>query len=160
LRVRWHRAVVRVIGRLPEIDLFEIGLPHIQLVDGANDRAILEINAEGLRIHLQPRHIGADELPKRVEIAGPRLGVDAFMNPPRGVDHLERVVEANAQAAECQGNNVWIDREFAEFSGIVERDFLSVLALDKNWALARRFWRRIPLNSGGKFPKDSRRIWG
>jgi len=30
------------------------------------------------RVHLQPRYIGADELPKRVEIAGPRLDVDAF----------------------------------------------------------------------------------
>ena len=76
LRGLWHR--------------FEIGLPHIQLVDGANDRAILEINAEGLRIHLQPRHIGADELPKRVEIAGPRLGIDAFMNLARCIDRLEK----------------------------------------------------------------------
>lgn len=30
LRFLWHLAVVTVIGRLPEIDLFEIGLPHIQ----------------------------------------------------------------------------------------------------------------------------------
>ena len=148
LRVRRYRAVVIVIVRLPKIDLFEIGPPHIQLVDGADDRAILEFNAEEIRIHLQLRHISADELPKRVEIAGPRLGVDAFVNLPRGIDHLERMVEANAQAGECQANNVWIDGEFAEFSGVIERDFLSVLALDKNWAWERRFWRRIPLNSG------------
>jgi len=46
LRVLWHLAVVAVIGGQSEIDLFEIGLPHIQLVDGAGDRSILEINAE------------------------------------------------------------------------------------------------------------------
>jgi hypothetical protein len=38
LRCHWHRAVVTVIGWLPEIDLFEIGLAHIQLVDGADEK--------------------------------------------------------------------------------------------------------------------------
>jgi hypothetical protein len=132
LRVRRYRAVVIVIGRLPKIDLFEIGPPHIQLVDGADDRAILEFDAEGIRIHLQLRHISADELPKRVEIAGPRLGVDAFVNLPRGIDHLESMVEANAQADGCQGNTIRIDRELAEFSGIIERDFPSSPGPGKN----------------------------
>jgi len=74
------------------------------------------------------------------------------MNLPRGIDHLERMVEANAQAYDRQGNHIWIDREFGKFSGIIDRDFLSVVALNKNWALARKFWRRIPLNSGGRIP--------
>ena len=37
LRVLRHRAVVTVIDGLPEIDLFEIWLPHIQLVGGADE---------------------------------------------------------------------------------------------------------------------------
>jgi len=37
LRVLRHRAVVTVIDGLPEIDLFEIWLPRIQLVDGADE---------------------------------------------------------------------------------------------------------------------------
>src|ERR1700731_1760599 len=37
LRVLRHRAVVTVIDALPEINLFEIWLPRIQLVDGADE---------------------------------------------------------------------------------------------------------------------------
>jgi len=46
LRVRWHRIVVIVVGSQPEIDLFEIGLADVDLVDRANDRAILKTDAE------------------------------------------------------------------------------------------------------------------
>lgn len=74
LRVLWHRTVVIVVGSQPEIDLFEIGLADVDLVERTDDRAILETDTEGLRIHLQPRHVGADKLPERVEIAGSSQG--------------------------------------------------------------------------------------
>jgi hypothetical protein len=47
-------------------------------------------DAETSFVHLQPSHIGTGELPKRVEIAGPRLGIDAFMNLARCIDRLEK----------------------------------------------------------------------
>ena len=55
LRVLWHRIVVIVVGSQPEIDLFEIWLADVDLVDRADDRAILKTDAEGFRVHLHSR---------------------------------------------------------------------------------------------------------